>query len=51
MRCSRYAKVGRIHVDIKCELLREVDCFEDLGSQVAADVGCEKGVVHRVNDW
>ena len=24
-------------------------CFKYLGSQVAADLGCEKDVVHRVN--
>ena len=25
-------------------------CFKYLGSQVAADAGCERGVVHRMNE-
>ena len=32
------------------ELLEEVDCFKYLVSQVAADEGCESGVVHRMNE-
>ena len=32
------------------EPLEEVDCFKYLGSQVAADGGWEKDVVHRMND-
>ena len=28
----------------------EVDCFKYLGSQVAGDGGCEKDVVHRMNE-
>ena len=32
------------------EPLEEVDCFKDLGSQVAADGGCERDVVHRMNE-
>ena len=31
------------------EPLEEVDCFKYLGSQVAADGGCERDVVHRMN--
>ena len=27
-----------------------MDCFKYLGSQVAADGGCERDVVHRMND-
>ena len=27
-----------------------MDCFKYLGSQVAADVGCEMDVVHRMNE-
>ena len=27
-----------------------MDCFKYLGSQVAADGGCERGVVHRMNE-
>ena len=37
-------------VIINCEQLEEVDCFMFLGSQVAADVGCERDVVHRMNE-
>ena len=32
------------------ELLEEVDCFKYLGSQVAANGGCERDVVHRMNE-
>ena len=32
------------------EPLKEVDCFKYLGSQVAADRGCERDVVHRMNE-
>ena len=32
------------------EQLEEVDCFKYLGSQVAADGGCERDVVHRINE-
>ena len=32
------------------EPLEEVDCFKYLGSQVAANVGCERVVVHRMNE-
>ena len=31
-------------------MLEEVDCFKYLGSQVAADGGCERDVVHRMNE-
>ena len=31
------------------ESLEEVDCFKYLGSQVAADGGCERDVVYRMN--
>ena len=31
------------------EPLEEVDWFKYLGSQVAADLGCERDVVHRIN--
>ena len=50
MRCSRYGNGDRMHVILNCEPLEEVDCFKYLGSQVAADGGCERDVVHRVND-
>ena len=32
------------------EPLGEVDCFTYLWSQVAADGGCERDVVHRMNE-
>ena len=31
------------------EPLKEVDCFKYLESQVAADRGCERDVIHRMN--
>ena len=40
---------GRMHVIRNGEPLEEVDCFKYLGSQVAADGGCERDVVHRMN--
>ena len=30
--------------------LEEVDCFKYLGSQMAADGGCERDVIHRMNE-
>ena len=50
MRCSRYGNGGRKHVIQNGEQLQEVDCFKYLGSQVAADGGCERDVVHRMNE-
>ena len=35
---------------LNSEPLEEVDCFKYLGSQVAADRGCERDVVHRMNE-
>ena len=32
------------------EPLEEVDCLKYLGSQVAADGGCERDVVHSMNE-
>ena len=51
MRCSRYGNGDRIHVILNGEPLEEVDCFKYLGSQVAADGGCERDVVHRMNGY
>ena len=48
-RCSRYGNGDRMRVILNGELLEEVDCFKYLGSQVAADGGCERDVVHRMN--
>ena len=50
MRCSRYGNWDRMHVILNCEPLEEVACFKHLGSQVAADIGCERDVVHRMNE-
>ena len=50
MRCSRYRIGGRLHVILNGELLEGVDCFKYLGSQVAADGGCERDVVHKMNE-
>ena len=37
MRCSRYGNGNRMNVILNGELLEEVDYFNYLGSQVAAD--------------
>ena len=50
MRCSCYGNGGRIHVILNGEPLEELDCSMYLGSQVAADGGCERDVVHRMNE-
>ena len=50
MRCSRYGNGDRMHVILNGEPLEEVDCFKYLGSQVAADGGCERDVVYRMNE-
>ena len=50
MRCSRYGNGDRMHVILNCEPLEEIDCFKYLGSQVAADGGCERDVVRRMNE-
>ena len=50
VRCSRYGNGGRMHVILNGEPLEEVNCFKYLVSQVAADGGCERDVVHRMNE-
>ena len=50
MRYSRYGNRGRMHLILNGEPLEEVDCFKYLGSQVAADGGCERDEVHRMNE-
>ena len=50
MRCSRYGNGGRMHVILNVGPLEDVDCLKYLGSQVAADGGCEREVVHRMNE-
>ena len=49
-RSSRYGKGDRMHAILNGEPLEEVDCFKYLGSQVAADGGCERDEVHRLNE-
>ena len=44
MKCSRYGNGDLMQVILNGEFLEEVDCY--LGSQVAADGGCERDVVH-----
>ena len=51
LRCSRYGNRGLMHVILNGEQLEEVDCFKYLGSQGAADEGCETDVVHGMNEW
>ena len=50
MRCSRYGNEDRMHVIQNGEQLEEVDCFKYLESQVAADGGCERDAVQRMNE-
>ena len=50
MKCSRYGNGDRMRVLLNGEALEEVDCFKYLGSQVAADGGCERDVVHKINE-
>ena len=55
MRCSRYGNGARMHMILNGEPVEEVNCFKYLGSQVADDGGCERDVIHRMNegyrDW
>ena len=39
-----------MHMILNGEMLEEVDCFKYLGSHVAADGGCDRDVVHRINE-
>ena len=50
MRYTWYSNMGRMHVILNGEPLEEVGCFKYLGSQVAADGGCEMDVVHKMNE-
>ena len=45
VRCSRYGNGGRMPVVLNSEPLEEMERFKYLGSQVAADGGCERDVV------
>ena len=44
MSCSRYGNGGRMHLRLKP--LEEVECLKYLRTQVAADGGCERDVIH-----
>ena len=48
--CSRFCNCGRMQVILNGEPLEGVDCFKYLWSQVAADGGCERDEVHRLNE-
>ena len=50
IRCSRYGNGDRMLVMLNGEPLEEGDCLKYLGSQVAANGGCERDVVHRMNE-
>ena len=50
MRCSWFGNGYLMHVILNGEPLEEEDCFKYLGSQVAADGGCERDEVHRMNE-
>ena len=50
IKCSRYGNGNRMHVILNREPLKEMDCFKYLESRVAADGGCERDVVHRMNE-
>ena len=39
-----------MHVIQNGEPLEQVDCYKYLGSQVVADGGCGRDVVHRMNE-
>ena len=45
-----YVNGSLMYVRLNSEPLEEVDYFNYLGSQVAANGGCERDVVHRVNE-
>ena len=46
---NEYGNVGRMHVSLNGEPLEVVDCFKNLGLQVAADGCCVRDVLHRMN--
>ena len=39
-----------MHVILNSEPSEEVDCFKYLGLQASADGGCERDMVHKMND-
>ena len=51
MRYSRLVNVSRMHVILNGEPFEEVDCFKYLESQMAADGGGERDMIHRIKEW
>ena len=47
--CSRYGNGDRMHLKLNGQRLEELDCFKYQRSQVPADGGCERDVVHKTN--
>ena len=47
--CLWYVNVGRMDARLNGKPLEEVDCFKYLDLQEAADGGCERDVVHKIN--
>ena len=45
-----YGNGGRMHMILNGEPLEEVECLMNLGSQVAADGGCERDLVLKMNE-
>ena len=50
IKCTRYGNGGHMHAILNGEPLEKADCFKYLGSQVAAHGGCNRDVVHRMNE-
>ena len=50
VRCSRYINGGPMCVRLNDDPLVEGNCFKYLGSLVAADGGCERDVVHKMDE-
>ena len=49
MKCSRHVNMGRLDARLNGGPLAEVDCYKYLGSHLAVDGGCERDVLHRMN--
>ena len=47
---SKVIRCSRAYVILNGEPLEEVDCFKYLGSEMAAAGGCERDMVHRMNE-
>ena len=51
MGCARYGNGGRMHAcENKWQEFEDEDCFKYLLLHVAADGGCDKDVLHRINE-